>query len=48
MNWNDLDSVWKNGTFISINNNGGWLVQDYIIFTRDRLSVERYMDCLED
>jgi tRNA(His) 5'-end guanylyltransferase len=43
VNWADLDSVWKNGTFIFIDDGVLNLTND-IIFTKSRVLFEKYLE----
>ena len=47
VNWADLEPVWKNGVFISLENEK-WETKSDIIFTQDRYAVEQYLEPIED
>ena len=47
VNWADLEPVWKNGVFIWLEDIGWRTISD-VIFTKDRYTVERYLEPIED
>ena len=47
VNWADLEPVWKNGLFI-FDSSEGWKTESIIIFTKDRESIEKYMEPIEE
>ncbi len=48
VNWVDLEPVWKNGLFLSMQNGSGWQARPDVIFTKNRGIIEQYMEPIED
>ncbi|HUU86685.1 MAG TPA: tRNA(His) guanylyltransferase Thg1 family protein [Candidatus Glassbacteria bacterium] len=48
LNWNDLESKWKNGLFVVKDDDDRIQWGDEIIFTQNRESVERFLNPIEN
>lgn len=48
VNWNDLDPVWKNGTFYAKDSEGAWYVDNNLIFLKDKEVIEKLLLPIEE